>query len=63
MKKNLFVKTHVHCGTIRRDLVTSNGLGHRRRIKREEKAMVIASVWVEEFIQILAALAVSHWTI
>ena len=31
---------------------------HRRRIKTEEKAKVIASVWLEEFIQFLAVLAV-----
>ena len=36
---------------------------HRRRIKTEEKAKVVASVWVEEFIQFLAALAVLYWTI
>ena len=34
--------------------------GHRRRIKTEEKAKVIASVWGEEFIKFLAALAVLH---
>ena len=31
---------------------------HRKRIKTEEKAKVVASVWGEEFIQFLAALAV-----
>ena len=31
---------------------------HRRRIKTEEKAKVVASVWGEEFIQFLAAIAV-----
>ena len=31
---------------------------HRRRIKTEEKAKVVASVWGEEFIQFPAALAV-----
>ena len=36
---------------------------HRRRIKTEEKAKVIASVWREEFFQFLAALTVLHWTI
>ena len=35
--------------------------GHRRRIKTEEKAKVIASVWGEEFIKFLAALAVLHY--
>ena len=29
---------------------------HRRRIKTEEKAKVVAAVWVAEFIQFLAAL-------
>ena len=36
---------------------------HRIRIKTEEKAKVVASVWGEEFIQILAALAILYWTI
>ena len=31
---------------------------HRRRIKTEAKAKVVASVWGPEFIQFLAALAV-----
>ena len=31
---------------------------HRRRIKSEEKAKVVRSVWGTEFIQFLAALAV-----
>ena len=31
---------------------------HRRRIKTEEKAVVVAAVWGEKFIQFLAALAV-----
>ena len=39
------------------------GLGHRRRIKTGEKAKVVATVWGEEFIKFLAALAVLHWTI
>ena len=30
---------------------------HRRRIKIEEKAKVVASVWGEEFFRFLAALA------
>ena len=34
------------------------GVGHRRRIKTEEKAKVVASVWKDEFIQFLATLAV-----
>ena len=37
---------------------TSKALGHRRRIKTEEKAKVVAFVWREESIQVLAALAV-----
>ena len=36
---------------------------HKRRIKTEEKAKVVASVWGEEFIQFLASLAVLHWKI
>ena len=36
---------------------------HRIRIKTEEKAKVVASVWGEEFIQFLAALAVLPRTI
>ena len=32
--------------------------GHRRRIKAEEKAKVVAAVWGAEFIQFLAALAI-----
>ena len=35
----------------------------RRRIKTEEKAKVVASVWGEEFIQFLAVLAVLPRTI
>ena len=34
---------------------------HRRRIKTEKKAKVVACVWGEEMIQFLAALAVLHW--
>ena len=33
---------------------------HRRRIKTEEKAKVVISVWGAKFIQFLAALAVLH---
>ena len=36
---------------------------HRRRIKTEEKAKVVAFVWVPEFFEFLAALAVIHCTI
>ena len=36
---------------------------HRRRIKTEEKAKVVASVWGKEFIEFFAALAVLPWTI
>ena len=36
---------------------------HRRRIKTEEKAKVVASVWGQEFIKFLAALAVLPRTI
>ena len=31
---------------------------HKRRINPEERAKVVASVWGEEFVQLLAALAV-----
>ena len=37
--------------------------GHSRRINTEEKAKVVVAVWRAEFIQILAALAILHWTI
>ena len=36
---------------------------HRRRIKTEENAKVFASVWGEEFMPFLAALAALHWMI
>ena len=36
---------------------------HRRRIKTEEEAKVVASVWGEEFIKFLAALAILPRTI
>ena len=36
---------------------------HRWRIKSEEKAKVVASVWREECIQVLAALVVLRWAI
>ena len=36
---------------------------HRRRMKTEAKAKVVASVWRTEFIQFLAALSVLLWTI
>ena len=38
-------------------------LHHRRRIKTEEKAKVVASVFGEEFIQFLVALAVLPMTV
>ena len=43
--------TSVHC---------PNGIApeHRRKIKTEEKAKVVASVWGAEIVQFLAALAV-----
>ena len=37
------------------------GLLHRRRIKTEEKAKVVAAVCGEEFIKFLAALAVLNY--
>ena len=33
---------------------------HRRRIKTEEKAKVVAAVWGTEFVQFLATLAIFH---
>ena len=36
---------------------------HRRRIRTEEKAMVVDSVWGKEFIQLFATLAVLPRTI
>ena len=33
---------------------------HRRRIKKEEKAKVVATVWGTELIQFLAALDIFH---
>ena len=33
---------------------------HRKRIKTEEKAKVVAAVWGEKFIKFLAALAILH---
>ena len=38
-------------------------LGHRRRMEREAKAKVIASVWGAHIFQFLAALAVLLWSI
>ena len=37
---------------------SSFNAGYRRRMEREAKAKVVASVWGAEFIQFLAALAV-----
>ena len=39
------------------------GLDHKRRIKTEEKAKVVVSVWGEEFIQFLATTAILPRTI
>ena len=36
---------------------------HRRRMESEENAKVVASVWGAELVQLLAALAVLHWSI
>ena len=36
---------------------------HRRKLKTEANAKVVASVFGTEFIQFFAALAVLHWTI
>ena len=36
---------------------------HRRRIKTEETAKIVASVWGAEFIQFLVVLTVLQWTI
>ena len=38
-------------------------LEHRIRIKTEEKAKVVASVWGAEFTQFLAAQVFLHWMI
>ena len=46
-----------------RNSLTKRGVDHRRSIKTEEKAKVDASVWGEEFIRLLAVLAVLHWMI
>ena len=40
------------------DKPSVDGHWHRRRIKTEEKAKVVASLWGAEFIQFLAALAI-----
>ena len=37
-------------------LTETSEFQHRRRIKTEEKAKVVASVWKEEFIKFLAAI-------
>ena len=51
--------TMVHCCiTFLKD--TEHAWQSRIRIKKEEKAKVVASVWGKEFIQFLAALAVLH---
>ena len=42
------------------------GIKHRRRMEREEKAKVVASVWGgggKDFVQFLSALAVLPWSI
>ena len=54
-EKNLVHLTFLRLG--RRENV-SHSYGNRRRIKTEEKAKVVSSVWGAEFIQFLAALAV-----
>ena len=41
----------------------SKGSAHRRRIKTEEKAKIVASVWWEECMQFVAAQAVLPETI
>ena len=38
-------------------------LTHRRRMKLEDQAKVVASVWGAEFVKFLAALAVLPWSI
>ena len=40
-----------------RKILTSVQPGHRRRMDREAKAKVVASVWGAEFVQFLAAQA------
>ena len=39
---------------------TGSPAAHGRRIKAEEKAKVVASVWGTELIQFLSALAIFH---
>ena len=36
---------------------------HRRRIKKEEKAKVVAAAWGAESFHFFAAFAVVHWAI
>ena len=45
------------------EFATLKELRHRRRMELEDKAKVVASVWGEEFVQFLAALAVLPWSI
>ena len=41
-------------------VLISDHLSHRRRIKTEEKAKVIAALWGTELIPFLATLAIFH---
>ena len=43
-----------------RPLCPLDALHHRRRIKTEEKAKVVAAVWGHELIQFLAAIDIFH---
>ena len=57
---NYLARGHLFCLKVVCPLCRSKQLPvqHRRRIKTEEKANVVAAVWGEEFIKFLAALAV-----
>ena len=46
--------------SVGRILVDLIGPNHRRRIKTEDKAKVVAAAWGTELIQFLAALAILH---
>ena len=50
-------------GHVVHELNINAGGTHRRRIKMEEKAKVVSSVWGEEFTQFLAALTALPRTI
>ena len=59
----IFLNNSLHKHILKGAASCCEGLGHRRRIKTEEKENVVLSVWGEEFIKLIVALAVLHWTI